>query len=357
MVAVILFRGAAVASAASFKSYIPTSLIWGAPGLISILIAFAIALLAPLMAPIKRGTAEELWEQACHFRPSEQSIGGRGQVFKPREGWFVYDLQYMHHSDVYRVPESEVFASLNEVVAKLRNGENPYIYPYANAGCEKWFNRPDPSRHDAQNLLADIREAQLDHWRTKNPHWCYMLESEEWLAELRWAQGKWYWFNIVFEWLFLSGLVLFAAWPVRRDKVDWRRVACHWGILPLLFMMPAYLGYASLSFSSRGPCGGILYPWLIFGLRHSAECNDFDRQILVHTPQILEPLSAEIPIPLMGNMNDIIWSAMPGPTTMVIAGLLIALLVFSVHKLRDRLQQNAAIARKRIGPSPLPEDQ
>jgi hypothetical protein len=42
---------------------------------------------------------------------------------------------------------------------------------------------------------------------------------------------------------------------------------------------------------------------------------------------------------------------------MVIAGLVIALLVFSVHKLRDRLQQNAAIARKRIGPSPLPEDQ
>ena len=122
-------------------------------------------------------------------------------------------------------------------------------------------------------------------------------------------------------------------------------------------MMPAYLGYAWLSFSSRGPCGGTLYPWLIFGLRHSAECNDFDRQILVHTPKILEPLSAEIPIPLMGNMNDIIWSAMPGPTTMVIAGLVIALLVFSVHKLRDRLQQNAAIARKRIGPSPLPEDQ
>ena len=48
---------------------------------------------------------------------------------------------------------------------------------------------------------------------------------------------------------------------------------------------------------------------------------------------------------------------MPGPTTMVLAGLVIAVLVFSVHKLSDRLKQNAAIARKRIGSSPLPENQ
>src|SRR5437016_4387921 len=109
----------------------------------SLLIAFGLARLAPQMASIKRGNAEQLWEQACHFSPWEQSLGGRGHVYKPREGWFVYNLQYMHHSDLCRVPEAEVVASLDQVVAKLRSGENPYIYPYAHAGFEKWFNRPD----------------------------------------------------------------------------------------------------------------------------------------------------------------------------------------------------------------------
>ena len=130
--------------------------IWTAVAGVSALIAFGLALLAPVMAPIKRGTAEELWEQACHFQPWEQSLGGRGHVYKPREGWFVYKLQYMHHSDLYRIPEAEVEASLDDVVAKLRNGENPYVYPYARAGFEKWSNRPDPSRRDARNLLARI---------------------------------------------------------------------------------------------------------------------------------------------------------------------------------------------------------
>ena len=174
-----------------------------------------------------------------------------------------------------------------------------------------------------------------------------MLESEEWLAELPWAQGKWYWFNVVFEWLYLSGLVLFAVWPVRGNKEGWKGFAIHLGALPMLFMLPAYLGYATLSFSSRGPCGGVLYPWLIFGLRQTGSCNDLDRNMLAHVPQLLEPLSAEIPIPLMGNMSDIIWSHMPGPTTMTIAGLIIALIVFLAHKLSHRFQPKSATAGER----------
>jgi hypothetical protein len=134
---------------------------------------------------------------------------------------------------------------------------------------------------------------------------------------------------------------------MRGDKGGWKSYAVHLGTLPILFMLPAYLGYATLSFSSRGPCGGVLYPWLIFGLRQTGSCNGLDREILSHVPQLLEPLSSEIPIPLMGNMSDIIWSAMPGPTIMAIAGLIIALLVFLAHKLSDRLQPKCATPSER----------
>jgi len=137
---------------------------------------------------------------------------------------------------------------------------------------------------------------------------------------------------------------------MRRDR-GWRSWAIHLGLLPMLFLLPVYLGYATFSFTSAGPSGGVLYPWLLSGF-FGGRCNEWDRQILSHLPKILEPLSAPIGMPL-----SLSGMGMPGPTTMVIAGLVIALLVFSVHKLRDRLQQTAATARKRIGPSPLPEDQ
>src|SRR5439155_6303289 len=177
-----------------------------------------------------------------------------------------------------------------------------------------------------------------------------LLESEVWMTEVRWARSKWYWANVTFEWLFFSGLVLFAVWPLLYGK-SWWRWAVHLGFLPMLFMLPVYLGYATYSFTSAGPSGGVLYPWLLSGF-FGGRCNELDRQILAHLPRILEPLSAPI-----GMALSLSGMGMPGPTTMVIACLLIALLVFSVHKLRDRLQQNAAIARKRIGPSPLPEAQ
>src|SRR5438093_5356279 len=50
----------------------------------SLLIAFALARLAPQMAPIKRGNAEQLWQQACGFSP--RGFLDHGDVYTPREG-------------------------------------------------------------------------------------------------------------------------------------------------------------------------------------------------------------------------------------------------------------------------------
>ncbi len=176
-----------------------------------------------------------------------------------------------------------------------------------------------------------------------------MLETEESLTNLRWVRNKWYWANIAFEWLFLSGLVLFAAWPLLRAK-GWITWAIHLALLPLLFMLPVYLGYATFSFTSAGPTGGVLYPWLL-RISHGGSCNDFDREILAFTPRILEPLSAPIGSPL-----SLSGRGMPGPTTMVIAGLIIALLVFACHKLLDRVDRHLAVVARLVDPVLPPEN-
>jgi hypothetical protein len=182
----------------------------------------------------------------------------------------------------------------------------------------------------------------LDHLKADEPDLYSYRRSEEQFVDQRWDRSKWYWANIVFEWIFLSGLVLFATWPMRGDK-GWRSWAVHLGFLPILFMMPAYLGYATLTFTSAGPSSGVLYPWLLMNFG-GGQCAEWDRQILRYTSRTLELLSIPIGSPLVLSGRG-----MPGPTTMVIAGLVIALLVFCVHKLSNRINQSAAVE-----PPPLP---
>jgi len=309
------------------------------------LIAYALARLAPKMAPVQRGTAEELWEQACHFDPRDMVLGGHGEVFGARDGYFLYDIHHMHGSYLYCVPESEVLATFEEVVEKLRvSKENPNIYEHARTGFEKWSSNPDLARDNPEDLLSEIRKAHLVHYRKGDPDIYSMHETEAWLTNLRWTRSKWYWANIVFEWLFFSALILFAAWPFLVDK-PWHRWALHLGLLPMLLMLPTYLGYARYTFSSTGPTGGVLYPWIIERFS-GGNCNDLDRWILTYTPLILEPLSSPIGMPMA-----LSWRGMPGPTTMVIAGVGIVCVVFTCHQVLVRLNRHVAVVARFVDPA------
>jgi hypothetical protein len=91
----------------------------------------------------------------------------------------------------------------------------------------------------------------------------------------------------------------------------------HIAALPILFLLPTYLGYATYSFTSAGPSGGVLYPFLLGNIR-GGSVTTFDRWLLVHTPRLLEPLSTPIGSPLA-----LTGMGMPGPTSAVVAGVLI----------------------------------
>jgi hypothetical protein len=321
---------------------------WYAVGFISLLIALGLAILAPIMAPIKHGDRDQFWKIACEVDIEGKFNEDHGYVYKPREGCFAYEVRYLvHRGDMYWISQAEADASFDQIVERLQAGEGkdadrPHVRAIR-AGFEKWLNRPEIDQHNSVMLLTDIREAYLNSKRIDNPDFYANTLLDEMYFERCWARSKWYWADVAFEWIFLSGLVLIAAWPTLHNKTWWRW-AIHLSLLPMLFMLPFYLGYADFTFSSYGPSGGVLYPWLLIVLPRG-ECNQFDRLILEHTPQILEPLAAPV-----GTRNAITWKPFPGPTTMAIAGLVIALLVFCAHKLvkwdKSRRSRRAGGTRK-----------
>ena len=71
----------------------------------------------------------------------------------------------------------------------------------------------------------------------------------------------------------------------------------HLGLVPILLLLPWYLGYVPWVFTSAFPSGGILYPWLVIHFR-GFPWTEVDSFILRHSPKILEPLSQSSGPPL-----------------------------------------------------------
>ena len=105
----------------------------------------------------------------------------------------------------------------------------------------------------------------------------------------RWQRAKRYWLTALFEFGYLAGLILFIAipWLRKGGRLAW---SIHLGLVPLLLLLPWYLGYVPWVFTSAFPNGGILYPWLVIHLR-GFPWTGVDSFILQHSPKILEPLS------------------------------------------------------------------
>lgn len=309
----------------------PTVLGWLCVATASVSVAVALAVMAPSMNPVQPGTSAEFWECATdvHFAESPSTV--RGHVYGPRDGWYYYAVSsrdggfYLHGNEFHCVREADVRAEFNRVVEHLRSPPPGVAYrERIRAAFRKWDERVDQSTRTPSYLLLDLRRAREAEQATKDPSLISSQAYSDIQFEGRHIQSRWYWAAIAFEWVFLSGLVLFAAWPAIKRR-SWKRWAVHFGLLPLLFVFPAYLGYATYSFTSAGPTGGIVYPYLLAALPRGS-CNEVDQYILRHIPQLLEPMSSGLlfPVSLSGQ-------GMPGPTNLLVVGGTIAGLVVATH--------------------------
>jgi hypothetical protein len=93
----------------------------------------------------------------------------------------------------------------------------------------------------------------------------------------------------------------------------------------LLLFLPYYLGYATWTFTSAGPSGGVLYPWVILCFGGLRLWTPLDSWILEATPKVLEPLSQRL-----GSMLVVSGGCEFGPVAALVSGSVVAAITAGV---------------------------
>jgi hypothetical protein len=286
------------------------------------LIGIGLALLAPVMRPVRKGDAGTFWLHVTGLDVGAEHSWSFGRFYRPRDGWYPYEVSGFHGSDLYQVPEAEVRDRFPRVAERLRNAPPGRLRPDVEQAFRDW-ERTGAGPDDMTGFLERVQAAR--YARSANGRQTldeYVRKCEAGLDE-RWERAGRYRWNVVFEFAYLSGLIVFAAWPWlrRRGRVAW---AVHLGLVPTLLFVPYWLGYAQLSMTSAGPTGGVLYPWLIFwcGFLRDLSWQGIDLAILRRLPQPLETLS-QTP----GAIMSLTGFGGVGPTATLTAGAIVALLL------------------------------
>jgi hypothetical protein len=302
-------------------------------GLVILLEAGAVGVFARRTKLIHEGTSAGFWRNACGVKLDAADTENFGGIYAPRDGWYIYYDQSLHRQRLYRVSRAAAVADYPRVLDLIEQADhsNPgrlINQAYAVIGGQRAAMEDDPDR-----FLRLLRDKTLSNLKQRNERtYQYALEEEKLFAE-RWKRIGRYWMNVVFEIAYFAGLTLFAAWSWFRSQGKWRW-SLHLALLPLLVFLPLYLGYCQWTFTSVGPSGGALYPWVIVCLRGVAPWTAADHWIVLHTPQLLEPLSQQTgPWISMSGREPF------GPVAATVCGIVIFGMVYTVLSVRERLRR------------------
>lgn len=292
--------------------------------LVALLSALGIARLAPYMSPVREGNSHAFWMAATGVKLTPEVPDRTGDTYFVDDDWVAYDLWHFHGSDIYRVPVNEVLADFPSVIAELEKSAGGEEKSFTIQGYLNWRDNPKLPR-TAYALHTSIQEERLRDRMRQGPKYAYYLATSEFFFWRRWNRIPYYWANYAFEWTFLTGLALFLVWPLMRNHPRWR-IALHRALIPLLFFIPAYLGYASFSLTSAGPSGGILYPFLLIYFGRWGFVTTWDSWTLSRMPPLLEPISTPIgaPMALTGKGST-------GPTCAILFGLAAAAAILAAR--------------------------
>ncbi len=300
---------------------------WIVLGLAVGLIAAALAWIAPLMAPIKQGSAAEFWKSAAGIDLDPQFSDRHGAVYPPRDDRHVYWSYrwgtFAIHGDDYRqVTDADVEAALPEVIRRLEAAREDELRPSVLAGYQAWAASPDKGQTGTAGLLAQIRLAELaERLEEDNDRYMYKLVDEACVAEVQQRASR-YHVNIIFEFCHLSVVVFFAAWPWLWKKGRWAWTI-HAALAPPLFHLPYFLGYCPLAMTSAGPVGGALYPLLLVMSSGRGGGMGFDALVYEHLPYLLEPIS-QTPGPMIAITGGAV-----SPTASLGSGLALGIVTFA----------------------------
>jgi hypothetical protein len=288
-------------------------------------------------APVQSGTAPEFWMVACDIDVdgSMKDFGAFGGIYPPQDAWAIYYIQGYHDQFLYRVRLSEIAPHLPKIESELKNkAENDETPPWLVSISKAW-TREGGDENEVQRLLALIRQAQLasikEHDKEHDDEQFERKMNDERDFYERWQRAGRYWATVLFEFLWLSFVLVFAALPWMRNsgRLAW---AIHLALtLPLLFV-PFFLGYVPNIFTSAFPAGGVFYPYVIFWFRGLPILN-VDIWLLEHAPQPFEPLT-QAPGPMLA----ITEMGLVGPIVICAIGLAIFAGVYAFAATWDYLK-------------------
>jgi hypothetical protein len=278
------------------------------------------------MAPIRKGSPEEFWYAALgvNMDGAERNYLIRADAYI-QDDMCIYEISGLHGTYLFSVPRETILSTFPQALRQFEqdlqdrdpNSFFPKVY-------EEWRDDSTIDHESPDRLLEIINEgyARRRQERASSDEVPYGdgIQLEQYHRSYRLMQAKWYWANFAFEFLFFTGLIWFVLWPGIKNKG-----ICAWArrlvTLPLLFYLPVYMGYASYTFTSRGPSGGILYPFAVT-IFLGGSINRIDIEIIKRVPRLLEPLSQGI-----GQWTTLSGRSMPGPTYLLGFGVALGSLV------------------------------
>lgn len=301
--------------------------------LLTTLIFAALAYLAPGMRPIPQGNLNDFWYNALAVDLTNGSHSSRGTAIRYSSDWWIYSIVGMHGSSHYSIANAEVQTDWPRAQTELVKAaaEPPAPDRFVGSAFRRWRSFESSHSQTIENLILCINEGVID----RNTQ----LGSTP--MSLWWTRGsfdmhqvartaEFYWFNFLFEFLWLSGLVWLALWPLIRG---WR-MRWFYSCLAIAFVLlyvPHWFGYCVLSRVPWGPTGGILYPWIIFYNAWPWAYCWWDHHFLINVPPIFSAINQGMPITFR-DLDDFHSNfASHGPTDVLLKCLALLAGVGAVH--------------------------
>ena len=286
---------------------------------------------------IQSGNVNEFWFVACgvDVDGSGRYSGLITELLPATDGWAHYSIYGYCGSRYYRVRLVDAAAQLSRVIplvnAKRQDGSLPEVI----STCFDFRADGQFSGDDAGRFANDVRHAQLQHLKSTAPERVIHYQRSEQLFSDHLERSKRYWLTLLFEFSWLSGVIILTALPWLRNGGPLAWTTCVGGASLLLFC-PVWCGYCSYTFTSCFPDGGVFYPDVVRRFPVFFEARQIDSWLIQHCPVLFDAVSQH-PISDVDSARRLF--PPPGPTGVlltVVSLLLCAHVVLAIVRLRYR---------------------
>ncbi len=261
---------------------------------LTLVLIVALLLETRSMYPLNRGSVDDFWTAAVGVSPHGRGNGGLAACI---EGDTAYYLPpSMDAVWTNWVPVSDVMRDYPIVIKELeRRALDSNRSDNGTKAYRRWKALPLASQDGINGLASSVKDARTatllaDPDARVGASSSFTIVSELMHDQIKKAHE--YWFNFLFEFLYLGGLLWFLFFPfIRRESVF--RILCRLFTVPFWLLLPAWFGYCALCVNGPGPAGGIIYPYIIWVLDRAWPFpnNHWELAFLRALPKLLEPIN------------------------------------------------------------------